>query len=161
MPTSCRLLVSFSYNKKKPLFCVIHGVTFLNRVKYCRQIQITFNDGGKIKLCLCSLVFDKKFAFTDFVKLKSNLSATVNKQVLAAKMSQRFQSPPAGPPPPQSPQQPRYQQPMPQSSQGPPMRPYPNAPTQNFTVIIRNFVLARSKTMQIDRIVDLRLCQMN
>lgn len=65
-------------------------------------------------------------------------------------MSQRFQSnPPTGPPPTQSPGQPRYQPPpMAQAGpQGPPMRPYP-AGTQNFAVIIRMFVFVPN-SMQI------------
>lgn len=69
-------------------------------------------------------------------------------------MSQRFQPSGGVAGPPQSPQQARYQQPMPQPPPGTPMRPY-SGPAQNFQVIFNTFSnLKEEKRMKI---VDLRL----
>lgn len=57
-------------------------------------------------------------------------------------MSQRFQPSGGVAGPPQSPQQARYQQPMPQPPPGTPMRPY-SGPAQNFPVIFLHFRLPK------------------
>ena len=69
-------------------------------------------------------------------------------------MSQRFQPSGGVAGPPQSPQQARYQQPMPQPPPGTPMRPY-SGPAQNFPVFFYTFKLRNER--QKEKIFDLRL----
>lgn len=72
-------------------------------------------------------------------------------------MSQRFQSTGGVAGPPQSPQQARYQQPMPQPPPGTPMRPY-SGPAQNFPVSIFVFIKFRIENIWGNIEVIIVLC---
>lgn len=68
-------------------------------------------------------------------------------------MSQRFQPTGGVTGPPQSPQQARYQQPMPQPPPGTPMRPY-SGPSQNFPVSIHCVFIIKRFQLEKEVIIN-------